>query len=175
MVNIDIDLKEINQERADGLSGVLKLRGYIPSKAVISSEQHLYQQTKYRRLFIVNSISAEMLENLHALSTYNSRTVNYSRGAATDELKKHLIPLTDQLFFDEKYANKVTTSANRRSSWLTVTSAEELSVEYTSLDVPITGVHIMITHLCNCNYLPAHSCDEHEILQCDELGVNSCE
>ena len=175
MINIDIDLKEISQEYADTLSTVLKIKGYIPSKAVVRTEQHLYQQTKYRRLFFVNSISTEMFENLRALSTYNSRTVNYSRDAAILELRETMVPLTDLLFYYEKYAKMVTTSTDGRSSWLTIASAEESSVEYTSLDVPITGIHVMNTHLRNCNYLPAQSCDEHELLQCDEMGVNSCE
>ena len=174
MINIDIDLKEISQEHADGLSTIMKIKGYIPSRAVISTEQHLYQQTKYRRLFIVNSISTEMLENLRALSTYNSRTVNYSRDAATDDFRKNIVPLTDQLFYDEKFAKTLTTSVNRRSSWLTI-SAEQPAVEHASLDVPITGIHVTFTHLCNCNYLPTESCDGHELLQCDELGANSCE
>ena len=107
MINIDIDLKEISQEHADGLSTIMKIKRYIPSRAVISTEQHLYQQTKYRRLFIVNSISTEMLENLHALSTYNSRTVNYSRDAATDDFRKNIVPLTDQLFYDEKFEKNI--------------------------------------------------------------------
>ena len=166
MINTEIDLKEISQEHADGLSTFFKIKGYIPSKAVISSEQHLYQQMKYRKLYIINSFSAQMLEELHALSTYNSRTVKYSRDAAILELRKSIKPLTDQLFYDEKYANKVTTSADERSSWLTILSAEEPAVKYyASLDVPITGVQVISTHLCNCNYLPTQSCDGYELLQ----------
>ena len=175
VINIDIDLKEISQERADELSSLLKFKGYIPSKAVIRTEQRRYQQMKHRRLFIVNSISAEMLEYIRALSAYKSRTVNYSRDAANDELRKNMVPLTDLLFYYEKYAKMVTTSTDERSSWLTILLAEEPSVEYASLDVPITGVQVMKTHLCNCDYLPTQSCDEQELLQCDKLGVNSCE
>ena len=165
MINIDINLKEIRQQRAEGLSAALEIKGYIPSKAVISTEQYLYQQTKYRRLFIVNSISAEMLEKLRALSTFNSRTVNYSRGAAVHELRRNIIPLTDQLIYDEKYPNKFTTSADERSSWLAILSAEEPTEVYTSLNVPITVVKVTVTHLRNCNDLPAQSCDGYELLQ----------
>ena len=161
MINIDIDLKEISQEQADGCSTFFRIKGYIPSKSLIRTEQHLYQQTKYRRLHIINSISTEILENLRALSTYNSRTVNYSSSAADDEWRKHLIPLIVQLFYDEKYSNMVTTPPNEKSSWLAILSSMDSAVEYASMDVPITGIHITATHLRNCNYLPAKSCDGH--------------
>ena len=106
MINIDIDLNEISQEYADTLSTVLKIKGYIPSKAVVRTKQHLYQQTKYRRLFFVNSISTEMFENLRALSIYNSRTVNYSRDAAILELRETMVPLRQIYYFIMKNMQK---------------------------------------------------------------------
>ena len=165
-------MKEISLQRADALSAHLKRYGYTSSKTVISIKQDIYQQMQYRKLFMVNSFSPKMLERLRALSTLNSRTVNYSNVAVDEELHKILVPLEKQLIYNEKYPSKITTSAN---GWLARLSAEQPAVEYASLDVPITRVQIIVTYLNNCNYLPTQSCSGYElVLQCDELGVNSC-
>ena len=158
VVNIDIDLKEINQSRAEEISAFLRTKGYTSTDTVISTQQDIYIQTQYKRLFVTDFMSSKMYERLRLLSTYNSRVANYSRGDAIADLRKRIIPLTEELWYNENHPNKTTTVTNGRSSWLARLLVEQSTAEYTLIEVSITGVQVTVTHLLNCKYLPQRSC-----------------
>ena len=108
VVNIDIDLKEISQSRAEKLSTLLRRKGYTSTETVISTQQDIYIQTQYSRLFVTDFTSSKMYEKLRSLSTFNSRVANYSRGDATADLRKTIAPLADELRYYENHPNKTT-------------------------------------------------------------------
>ena len=158
MVNIDIDLKEISEYRAERLSVVLKRKVYTSTETVINTKQGSYLQTQYRRLFVADSMSDAVYERLRSLSTFNSRVANYSRGDAIADLRKRIIPLTAELWYNENHPNKTTTVTSGTSSWLARLLAPQSTAEYTPMEAPITGIQVTITHLRNCKYLPQSSC-----------------
>ena len=158
VVNIDIDLKEINQSRAEEISVALRRKGFTSTETVISTQQDIYIQTQYKRLFVADYMSDAIYERLCLLSTYNSRVANYSRGDAIADLKKTIVPLTDELWYNENHPNKTTTATNGMSSWLARLLVKQSTAEYTPIEVPITGVQVTGTHLLNCKYLPQSSC-----------------
>ena len=141
VVNIDIDLKEISQYRAERLSAALRRKAYTSTETVINNiKQDFYLQTQYIRLFVADFTSSKMYERLRLLSIYNSRVANYSRGDAIADLRKRIIPLTDELWYNDNHPNKTTTATNGRSSWLARLLVEQSTAEYTPIEVPITGV-----------------------------------
>ena len=158
VVNIDIDLKEISQYRAEKLSAILKRKGYTSSETVITTQQDIYIQTQYKRFFVADSMSDALYERVRSLSTFNSRVANYSKGDAAADLKKTIVPITDELWYNENYPNKTTTVTSGTSSWLARLIAEQPTAEYTPMEVPITGIQVTVTHLRNCKYLPQSSC-----------------
>ena len=158
MVNIDINLKEVSQYRVEMLSAALKRKAYTSSEAVINVKQDYYLQTQYKRLFIVDSMSSKMYERLSFLNTFNSRVENYTKGEANEDLRKRIIPLTDELIHNEYHPNKIIAETNSKSSWLARLLAGQSTAAYTPMEVPINGVQVTITHLRNCKYLPQSSC-----------------
>ena len=158
VVNIDINLKEVSQYRVDMMSAALKRKAYTSSEAVINVTQDYYLQTQYKRLFIVESMSSKMYERLSFLNTFNSRVENYTKGEANKDLRKRIIPLTDELIHNEYHPNKIIAETNSKSSWLARLLAGQSTAAYTPMEVPVNGVQVTITHLRNCKYLPQSSC-----------------
>ena len=86
MITINIDLKEISQDRATRLLAMIKSRQYTTSEELVTINQELYLQSIGRRLFIVDSISTEMYERLRSINSIHSRAVNYSRENVVREM-----------------------------------------------------------------------------------------
>ena len=154
VITIDADLEEISQYRADKISAAVKIKRYIPTETLTSTSQGLYLQTTYKRLFKVDSISTEMYERLRSINTLNARTVNYSREDLSAEMKNTVKPFTDQLFYNE---NKIDRLLDSGLPWLARMLTLNSIMEYTPVDVPVTGVAFTLRHLVSCNYLP-HKC-----------------
>ena len=150
-------MKEITQDRADRISTAVERKKYTTTEALTNTNQGLYLQTTYKRLFIVDSISTEMYERLRSINTIHSRTVNYSREGVQAEMKNTIKPFTDQLFYNENHPNKIDGLPDTGSLWLARLLAQDSTIAHTPLDVPVTGVLFTLKHLVNCNYLP-HKC-----------------
>jgi len=154
VVNINVDLKEISQYRDNIISASLKRKMFTVSKAVVSVEQDWYLQTRYRRMFDISStISPEMYEQIRSLTTLQSTTKNYSTSAVNAEIRKIMIPLTDQLVYDENHSHKTTTSTDDSSPWLARLLPQQSIIEYSQVDLPVTGIAVTISYLRNCKYL----------------------
>ena len=150
MITINIDLKEISQDRATRLLAMIKSRQYTTSEELVTINQELYLQSIGRRLFIVDSISTEMYERLRSINSIQSRAVNYSRENVVREMIRSFI---DQLHYDEIHSNKTNGSTDGESQWLARLLMQHSTMGYIPLDVPVTGVLITFRYLLNCKYL----------------------
>lgn len=157
VITIDADLEEISQHKADEISAVVNRKRYIATETLTSTDQGLYLQTTYKRLFNADTISTEMYERLRSINTLNSRTVNYTRKDLRAEMKNTVKPFTDQLYYNEVQPNKIDALLDSGSPWLARLLTQDSITEYTPVDVPITGVAFTLRHLVDCNQLP-HKC-----------------
>ena len=153
VVNITADLKEIPQDRADRISAIAKRKNYTTTEALISVNQNLYLQTTHKRLYIVDSVSAEMYERLHSINNIHSRTANYSNEDVLDEIRNTVNPFINQLY----HPNRINGLSDGGSSWLARLLTQDSTIAYTPLDVPVTGVLVTVRYLLNCNNL-LHKC-----------------
>ena len=153
IINVDVDFKEIFEDRANRLSAITKGRQYTTTEELITIDQEFYLQSTGRRLYIVDSISTEMYERLRSINTIHSRTMNYSRENVFREMRKVVKPFGDQLYYDEIHSNKTNGSANGESQWLARLLMQQSTMQYIPLDVPVTGVLATYKYLLNCKYL----------------------
>ena len=153
MITINVDLKEISEDRVTRLSTMMKRKQFTTTEELVTINQELYLQSTGRRLFIVDSISTEMYERLRSINSIHSRTVNYSRENVAKEMRKTLKPFNDQLYYDEIHSNKIDTSTDGESQWLARLLMQQSTMDYIPLDVPVTGVLIDFRYLLNCKYL----------------------
>ena len=153
MITINVDLKEISEDRVTRLSTMMKRKQFTTTEELVTINQELYLQSTGRRLFIVDSISTEMYERLRSINSIHSRTVSYSRENVAKEMRKTLKPFNDQLYYDEIHSNKIDTSTDGESQWLARLLMQQSTMDYIPLDVPVTGVLIDFRYLLNCKYL----------------------
>ena len=147
IININIDLKEISEDRANRLLAMIKSRQYTTAEELVTINQELYLQSTGRRLFIVDSISTEMYERLRSINSIHSRTLNNSRENVVREMIRSFI---DQLHYDEIHSNG---STDGESQWLARLLMQHSTMGYIPLDVPVTGVLITFRYQLNCKYL----------------------
>ena len=162
MITINVDLKEISEDRVTRLSTMMKRKQFTMTEELVTINQELYLQSTGRRLFIVDSISTEMYERLRSINSIHSRTVNYSRENVAKEMRKTLKPFNDQLYYDEIHSNKIDISTDGESQWLARLLMQQSTMDYIPLDVPVTGILINFRYLFNCKYLSLR-CTEYVI------------
>ena len=162
MITINVDLKEISEDRVTRLSAMMKRKQYTTTEELVTINQELYLQSTGRRLFIVDSISTELYERLRSVNSIHSRTANNSRENIVREIKKTLKPFGDQLYYDEIHSNKIDISTDGESQWLARLLMQQSTMDYIPLDVPVTGVLINFKYLLNCKYLSLR-CTEYVI------------
>ena len=162
-INVNFDMKEISERGENILSAYTKKKMFTASKVVIGIKQDLFLKTKYKRLFIIETVPNAMYEQLRLLSTIPLRTRNFTRSAIIGEISRTGGLFVDQLIYSKSQSsNRVTTSSNNGTLLIARLLPQQSIVEESKVNVPVSKVLVTITHLRNCMYLP-HNCAGYKV------------